>query len=198
MDQANKIGPGDLSRVSRSSIVPAAATEPDPIFEAIKAHENAELACNAACREIDRLFKAADDAGLPYEVQVLDRRNPPICLYVAARNFLEIAELVAGDEHEELRQFYSRRLMERGEERGAFWGFDPDDFMTEAAAAEWQTLRHFADTVPVTLAGLLAKLTYAGKLANDPDSERFDDVDITQVLLNSLAMAARSIIAPAA
>jgi hypothetical protein len=75
---------GGLSRVSRRtamltlasttvvapSIIPAAAAaaaaaEPDPIFEAIKAHEDAELACNAACREIDRLLKAADDAGFP-------------------------------------------------------------------------------------------------------------------------------------
>lgn len=80
-----------------------------------------------------------------------------------------------GDEHEELRQFYSRRLRERSEERAAFWGFNPDDLMSEAAEMEWQTLRHFAGVSPTTLAGLFAKLTYAGKLANDPHFDRFDD-----------------------
>jgi hypothetical protein len=41
------------------------------------------------------------------------------------------------------------------------------------------------------MAGLLAKLAYAGKRANDPKFDRFDDVDNIQVF--SLATAARTI-----
>jgi hypothetical protein len=176
----------DLGLGSRATL------DSDPIFEAIKAHEDAEVACNEAQREIDRLLKAADDAGFPHAIQVLDYRNPPICLYAPADSISDINELVPGDEREELRQHYYRKRSERNQERAAFWGFNPDDLMSEAAEAEWHALRHFAEIVPITLAGLLAKLSYAGKLADDADYDRFDDVDITQVLLNSLATAARS------
>jgi hypothetical protein len=132
------------SDVAAGSLTVAAT----PPTEAIKAHADADMACNAAVHEIDRLLKAADDAGLPHEIQVLDHRKPPICLYVAASCVPEINDLLPGDEHQELRQFYYRKLDERSEERRAFWGFELDDLFSEPAAAERQALMHFAQMAP--------------------------------------------------
>jgi hypothetical protein len=50
---------------------------------------------------------------------------------------------------------------------------DEDEATEKVAAPELEALRHFEDTAPTTLVGLLAMIIYAGEI-NDQNADAFD------------------------
>ncbi|MGY8678526.1 hypothetical protein Q2941_12045 [Bradyrhizobium sp. UFLA05-153] len=172
----------------------AAATSADPIFAAIEAHRRAVAVSDAAYAEAKRLRRLADETVGPSSIQVLDMRepsNPPGWHpYVEAGSIADIIEFVPGDANEELRDHYLERWRERRAEREAITG-DLDEFTDGPAIAAWDVLDEFAKTVPTTLVGLLAMLTYAEELC---DWEREAFRDDPAVIISSLATAAKALI----
>jgi hypothetical protein len=177
-----------MAGAGAAAVVPVAAfatVTKDPILQAIAEHKDAELAVCAAKREIDRLDKVAEAAGLPCEIQMLDFRQRPFCPFVTARSVSDISRLAAGD-HEQ-RQFHFERLMECERERIAFWGFDPDETLLDPANdREWHARVKFAETVPTTPEGFRAKIARAVELGSKLDVLHAE-------LLASLATAAEAL-----
>jgi hypothetical protein len=56
-------------------------------------------------------------------------------------------------------------------------GVDQDEYTGGPACDLWDSYEEFAETVPTTLAGLFATLTYAGEIA-EYERDAFNDVDI--------------------
>jgi hypothetical protein len=90
----------------------------DPVYDAIRAHQEADAAMTAASNRISAAHAAADKAGLLATIKVPDCRNGSLRPYVAAKCDHDINEMIPNDEG--LRQFYIAELDQRQKERIAF------------------------------------------------------------------------------
>jgi hypothetical protein len=161
------------------------ACEADPIFEVIEAHREAEAASEAASVECRRLCDLADS--------ILGRGIEVPCMIcegsIRATSWLDIQHVIPQATFPVEHAHYRELLTQHNTAREAITG-DTDLIGEEEYAEEWEITGEFVETVPTTLAGLLAMLIYAGKML-----ERGNDAfgDHHPELIESLATAARAI-----
>jgi hypothetical protein len=164
----------------------AAAPAVDPIFAAIDAHRQAHAASAAATAEIRRLVDLADQA-VGRAIEIPSMIEPGTT--VEASIWLDVENAIPFATYPEQHAHYLALLDQHREARIAITG-DTDPIGEEEYAEEWDALGDFADTVPNTLAGLLAMLIYADEMLakeNDAFGEYHPN------LIESLATAARTI-----
>lgn len=179
-----------------SAIPPSAAAEADSIFAAIEKHKQASKVVEQVTAEIERLSRLADEEAGPLGVQVLDMREPsfpPGChMLTDAYCVSDIDELVPGNENADLRLFYDARLAEKNKARAEIMG-DVDAMMEQPALDLWAAEEALTETVPTTLAGLLATLAYAGEIVSaDPYAHLLDE-GVGVFFISNLAKAARTL-----
>jgi hypothetical protein len=166
----------------------AKASEPDPIYAAIEAHRKAGAASCAASAEIRRLYDLADEIAGPREIDIPSMLEPGTT--VKASIWLDIEQAIPSAKFPEQYAYYLALLNERSEAHYAVTG-DTDPIGEEEYAAEWDALDEFADTVPTTLAGLLAMMIYAAEV-RERDCGAFTDRRCA--LIENLATAAKAMI----
>ena len=163
----------------------SAACEVDPIFEVIEAHRQAATASAAAMAEIRRLCDLADSiVGDGMEVPCMIGEGS-----IRATIWLDIEHAIPKETFPVEHAHYLELLSQHKEAREAITG-DTDPIGEEEFHNEWEMVGEFAETVPTTLAGLLAMLIYAGEVL-----ERGEDAfgDHHPTLIVSLATAARTL-----
>ncbi len=167
----------------------------DPIFAAIKAHKAAVRNSNAATAESHRLVALADAAVGPSSIQVLDLYGPGAPrTYVMVNCWIDLEKYVSPETDAELYQHCRAELDEQKHRHHQYLesispNGDIDSVGDEEYAAEWDVAGELEDTVPTTLSGLLAMLSYLGEAAKIDRGGIFEDVG---VLFNSLAEAAQT------
>jgi hypothetical protein len=93
-----------------------------------------------------------------------------------------------------LQELAEKRFGSADEQRRARQAFvesiigDEDEYIDDAANVMWDAIDTFAQTVPTTVAGLLAMLIYAKEVADRGDCDAFDDAEI----FSTLATAAKA------
>jgi len=168
----------DIAERGSPALRAARDKQPDPIYAAIEAHEKAYAAVRGACAESDRLCQLADDVAGKHIVAIPDLRVAPsvddhyYVLPVAyeqsgikffdAPTTLYVDVYLPGDENEQLRQGFYRRLDEIQKARTAVYG-DIDTVVGDPSCTECEVLDELVDTVPTTMAGLLSFLNYLAK-----------------------------------
>jgi hypothetical protein len=94
-----------------------------------------------------------------------------------------------------LQELAEKRFGSADEQRRARQAFvesiigDEDEYIDDAANVMWDAIDTFAQTVPTTVAGLLAMLIYAKEIADRGDCDAFDDAEI----FSTLATAAKAL-----
>jgi hypothetical protein len=175
----------------------AAPAAVDPIYAAIEKHKKAIRALEIADAETDRLVALADEAVGPSDIKILDMREPStppgFHPYVEVSCWIDIEKYVPEAEHPELYAHYRSRLEEQSNARAKFL---EDNFgnIDKPAGLEVQAADALAQTVPTTLPGLLAVLSYvhgAMKLKNGVKAS-FDENNFGE-LLTSLGTAAHAL-----
>ncbi len=157
---------------------PAAALPADPVYAAIEAHEKAYAAVRAACAESDRLCELADKIAGKYILDIPDLRTPsekdtrfyilPVAYQQNGIDFFEaptkryVDVYLPGDENAQLRKGFYRKLDEIEKARTAVYG-DIDAVVTAPSGDEAGAVDDMIDTVPTTIGGLLAFMTYLAK-----------------------------------
>jgi hypothetical protein len=180
---ASVVSVGALAAVAKPT--GAQDTAIDPIFDVIEAHREAAAASAAASAEIRRLCDLADSiVGDGIEVPCMIGEGS-----IRATIWLDIEHVIPKETFPVEHAHYLELLSQQREARHAITG-DTDPIGEEEYAAEWDLVGEFADTVPTTLAGLLAMLIYADEMLakeNDAFGEYHPN------LIESLATAARTI-----
>jgi hypothetical protein len=175
-----------------AAIPATAAASADPIYAAIGAHRKAAAASCAASAEVKRLYDLADKIAGPREIDVPSMLEPGTT--VKASIFPDIEQAIPSAQFPEQYAHYVALLEERCAARFAVTG-DTDPIGEEAYAAEWAALDDFAETVPTTLAGLLAMIVYAGE-CRETDCGAFAGSNCS--LIETLATATKALIGRAA
>jgi hypothetical protein len=165
----------------------AKASGADPIYAAIDAHRKAYASSRAALAEIARLCDLADEIAGPRKIDIPSMIEPGTT--IKASIWLDIEEAIPSAQFPEQYAHYLALLEERSAARYAVTG-DTDPIGEEEFAAEWDALDEFADTVPITLPGLLAMIIYAGEVS-ERDANSFADCDCS--LIETLAAAAKAV-----
>jgi hypothetical protein len=166
----------------------AALAASDPIYAAIERRRAAQVAADAATAEIERLCDLADEIVGPNEIDVSSMIEPGTT--VKASSYSDIEQAVPRQQFPEQFAHYLALLRERSAARRAFTG-DTDPMGKEQYEAEWQATVNFANTVPTTVPGLLAMITYAAEI-RETDNEAFTDHNC--MLIDNLAIAAKALI----
>jgi hypothetical protein len=180
----------------------AAAPAVDPIFAVIDNHKKVMQALKIADAEQERLLALADEAVGPSSIQVLDMREPStppgFHPYVEVNCWIDIEKYVPEAEHPDLYAHYRAALEERSAAHSKFlednFG-DIDKIIDSPTGSEIQAADALAETVPTTLPGLLAVLSYlhgAMKLQNGVRAS-FDENNLGE-LFESLATAAKALV----
>jgi hypothetical protein len=170
--------------------VPAAVagipTSVDPIFEVIEAHREAAAASAAASAECRRLHDLADEI-VGHSIEIPSMIEPGTI--VQASMWLDIEQAIPSAIYPNEYAHQLALLDQHQKARFAIHG-DTDPIGEEEYAEEWDLVGEFAETVPTTLAGLLAMVIYAAKML-----EKENDVfgEYHPNLIESLATAARTI-----
>jgi hypothetical protein len=162
---------GTLAAAAMPATAPESAACADPIFAAIAAHRKAKAASDAAWAEVERLQKLAAETVGPRHVMVLNMAEPgPVKMFEEATSWLDINKLVPRETHPELNGFYQARLKQQTEAYDAITG-NTDKITEEPLDAYWDSIDEFIDTVPTTMAGLLAMIRYAAEIEEqEPDA----------------------------
>ena len=163
------------------------ACEADPIFEVIEAHREAAAASAAAMAEIKRLVDLADQI-VGCGIQVPSMIEPGTS--VEGRYWTDLEDVIPLEQFPEQHAHYRALLREHNAAREAVTG-DTDPIGEEEFAAEWELAGEFVETVPTTLAGLLAMLIYADKML-EKENDVFGEYHTT--LIGNLAIAANALL----
>jgi len=187
-----------------AAAIPAAisvAAAVDPIFAAIDNHKKAMQALKIADAEQERLLALADEAVGPSSIKILDMREPStppgFHPYVEVNCWIDIEKYVPEAEHPEMYAHYRADLKERSDARVKFLveiAGDIDKIIDGPAGAELEAADELAGTVPTTVHGLLAMLSYvhgAMKL-KDGVAATFDEENFKE-LFESLGTAAQAL-----
>jgi hypothetical protein len=190
---ASAVSAGTLAAAALALDVPQAVTvpnhgRPDPVYAAIEAHRTARAASCAATAEIKRLCDLADEIAGPRKIDIPSMIEPGTT--VRASIWLDIEEAIPSAQFPEQYAHYFTLLEESRAAHFAVTG-DTDPIGKEEYEAEWDALGEFADTVPTTLAGLLAMIIYAAE-CQEHDLDAFTDRDCP--LIENLATAAKAMI----
>jgi hypothetical protein len=183
---ASVVSVGALTAAAVAASAQDTACEADPIFAAIDAHRQAHAASAAASAETRRLVDLADQT-VGHGISVPSMIEPGTT--VEASIWLDIEETIPRATYPEQHAHHLALLEEHRAAREAITG-DTDLIGEEEYADEWDALGDFADTVPTTLAGLLAMIIYAAE-CSDKDPDAFTDHSCP--LIGNLAIAARTI-----
>jgi hypothetical protein len=178
---------GAVAAMAIAAAAQAAGSPADPIYVAIEAHRKARAASCAATAEIKRLCDLADEIAGPREIDIPSMIEPGTTVKTSI--WLDIEGAIPSAQFPEQYAHYLVLLEERRAARFAVTG-DTDPIGEEEYAAEWDAVGEFADTVPTTLAGLLAMIIYAAEVS-ERDAEAFADRDCS--LIKTLAAAARAV-----
>jgi hypothetical protein len=182
---ASVVSVGALTAAAMPAGAQDTACEADPTFEVIEAHREAAVASAAASAETRRLCDLADSiVGDGIEVPCMIGEGS-----IRATIWLDIEHVIPKEtfpvEHahylELLEQHHAARLEITG---------DTDLIGEEEYAEEWELVGELAETVPTTLAGLLAMLIYADEML-EKENDVFGEYHPT--LIGNLAIAARTI-----
>jgi hypothetical protein len=174
---------GALAAVAKPGGAMETMSAADPIFAAIDAHRQAHAASAAASAEIRRLVDLANQT-VGRGISVPSMIEPGTT--VEASIWLDIEQAIPSATYPEQHAHYRALLGEHRAAREAITG-DTDLIGEEEYADEWDAMGDFADTVPTTLAGLLAMIIYAAE-CSDKDPDAFTDHSCP--LIGNLAMAA--------
>jgi hypothetical protein len=188
---ASVVSAGTLAAATQAANVPHAVagipTSVDPIFEVIEAHREAAAASAVATAECRRLHDLADEI-VGRSIEIPSMIEPGTT--VQASIWLDIEQAIPSAIYPNEYAHQIALLQQHSEARFAIHG-DTDPIGEDEYAAEWDLVGEFAETVPTTLAGLLAKLIYAAKMLEKENGVL--DGDHGRDLMESLATAARAI-----
>jgi hypothetical protein len=185
---ASIISVGSLAAVAMPiSTTPVSDAPIDPIFAAIEAHRKASAAADAASAEVKRLCELADKVAGSRQIDIPSMIEPGTT--VKASIWLDIEEAIPSAQFPEQYAHYLALLEERHAARFSVTG-DTDPIGEEEYEAEWDARGDFADTMPTTLAGLLAMIIYAGEVS-ERDAEAFADSNCS--LIETLAAGAKAV-----
>jgi hypothetical protein len=174
----------------------------DPVFAAIKKHKKARRALKAASTEVRRLIAQADQAVGPRSIQVLDMRepsNPPgFHPFVDVTCWIDIKNYVSPETDAELYNHYRAALSEQHNLHAKHLativpGGDIDTVDQNACEEDWEAVDELVATVPTSVDGIFAMLSYVGKFMNkdDRDAASLGEREC-RAILRSLAKAARA------
>jgi LmbE family N-acetylglucosaminyl deacetylase len=171
----------------------AVATIPapsDPIYAAIANHKAAYAAMMAAFAEHRRAHALADVKVGPFPIEIPSMVEPGAT--VEASCWWDIERAIPRKEYPDLYQRYLDLLDERRAAREAIIEpliGDEDEATDEVAGPELEALEAFEKITPVTLAGLLAMVAYAGELYE----QNVDVFDRDTPIFTNMATAARAL-----
>jgi hypothetical protein len=177
---------GTLTVAAMPTSAPMAAS--DPIYAAIERRRAAQVAADAATAEVERLCDLADEIVGLSEIDVPSMIE--LGTTVKASAYSDIEQAVPREQFPEQFAHYLALLQERSAARRAFTG-DTDPMGKEQYEAEWQATVNFANTVPTTVPGLLAMITYAAEI-RETDEDAFTDHNC--MLIDTIAAAAKALI----
>jgi hypothetical protein len=166
----------------------AAGSSPDPIFAVIEAHRAAQAAADAATAECRRLHDLADAIAGPVEIDVPSMIEPGAT--VKASCWSDLEQAIPSEQFPEQFAHYHALLEERCAAHYAVTG-NTDPIGEEQYEAAWDALNDFTGTLPTTIPGLLAMVTYAAEI-READNEAFTDHHC--MLIENLATAAKALI----
>jgi hypothetical protein len=186
---ASVVSAGTLAAATQAANVPQAVSVPqgaDPIFEVIEAHRKAAAASAAASAECRRLHDLADEI-VGHSIEIPSMIEPGTI--VQASMWLDIEQAIPSAIYPNEYAHQLALLDQHQKARFAIHG-NTDPIGEEEYEAEWDLVGEFADTVPTTLAGLLAMVIYADEML-----EKENDVfgEFHPNLIATLATAARTI-----
>lgn len=211
-DRPNATPPGDagklaqgLSRrvvlvgVATAASLPITGTVPiaaqatqDPIFAAIEAHRKAYATMQAIFAEHRKAHKLADAEVGPAHIDIpsmVDAGNT-----VEASHWIDVERAIPRRQYPDLHSHHRMLLDEQKAAHQAIVealiGGDEDELTDEPCHDELDTRDAFSKTVPTTVPGLLAMISYAGEITNR-DREAFADSNCS--LIETLATAAKVI-----
>jgi hypothetical protein len=165
---------------------PAITLSPDPIFAAIDAHRKAYAASATASAEIQRLHDLADQiVGRGIEIPSMIEPGTIITATIWSDIEKAIPSATYPDEYAHHSALFDRHY----EAHFAITG-DTDLIGEEEYKAEWVAIGNFADTVPTTLAGLLAMISHAVEI-RETEPDAFADHHCN--LIENLATAAKNL-----
>jgi hypothetical protein len=176
---ASVVSAGTLAAAALAPDVPRAVTvpnqgRPDPIYVAIEAHRKAYATMQTTFAEHRQAYDLADAKVGPAHLEIPSMVDPGET--VEASFWWDIERAIPSRQYPELYGHYNRLLEERQAARAAIIEpliGDEDEATEKVAAPELEALRHFEDTAPITLVGLLAMIIYAGEI-NDQNADAFD------------------------
>jgi hypothetical protein len=185
------------------AFVQATSETADPAFEAIKRHRKAVRAVKAADAEQERLLALAEEAVGPRSINVLDMREPSMPPgfhpYVTVNCWIDIEKYVSPEADAELYAHYLARMEEQTNVHDKYLeeiaGGDIDEIRSGPAEAELEAEDELAETVPTSLPGLLAMLSYVNGAMIKDGPTTFDEDHMT-TLFGSLAKAAKALARP--
>jgi hypothetical protein len=172
-----------------------AVRSPDPAFEAIKRHQKAVRAVRATSAEIDRLVDLADAAVGPRSIEVPNMLRPGEAP-VVVNCWLDIEKYVSPEENAELHAQLLVKLKTQHAARAKYLqeiAGNTDKIMDQPAAEECEAEDALTETVPTSLPGLLAVLTYVSRTSKVAGCTASFDESNMRPLLRSLAKAAKSL-----
>lgn len=185
-----------LAGIAASTMMPSSAllatpAPDDPIYAAIAAHREVYATMQAKFAEHRRAHRLADARVGPYQIEVPSMVEPG--KDVLASCWWDIEQAIPSEKYPDLYRHYCDVLEERQAARAAIIEpliGDEDEATNEVASAELEVRDAFEETVPTTVAGLLAMLIYAGQCSeNDADAFTNDGT-----LIENLANAARALV----
>lgn len=174
-----------LPAVLPAAMRAAASAEPDPIFAAIEVHRKAKAAAAAAFAEVERLTTIADAEVGPRSLPVLNMVQPGrFKEFVDVTSWIDIDQLVPAEIYPDENAHFRERLRRQQEDHDAIVG-DTDEITDEPCAVLWTAIDDFAETVPTTMAGLLAMILYADEIWQQEEAG---------LLIANMATAARALV----
>jgi hypothetical protein len=180
---------GTIAALANVSGASATVLAPDPIFAAIEAHRAAYATMMAVFAEHRRVHALADAKVGPFQIEVPSMVEPGET--VRASCWWDIERAIP-KEYPDLYQCYCDLLEERRAARAAIIEpliGDEDEATDEVAAPELGALEAFEETIPTTLAGLLAMVAYAGELYE----QNADAFDRDSPIFENMATASRAL-----